>query len=88
MLEDKLLLLLHKYHGFMVVTHVIYVVLADEVLTPDSSRFWPAADYTPGKNQDSYDKQVYFNTVKWDTVGVLKSSPIEEVLSFIIIPGK
>jgi phosphoribosylaminoimidazole-succinocarboxamide synthase len=33
-------------------------VLADEVLTPDSSRFWPAADYAPGKNQDSYDKQV------------------------------
>lgn len=35
-------------------------MLADEVLTPDSSRFWPAADYAAGKNQDSYDKQVCF----------------------------
>lgn len=33
------------------------VVLADEVLTPDSSRFWPADDYEPGRPQVSYDKQ-------------------------------
>jgi len=33
------------------------VVLADEVLTPDSSRFWPAATWAPGRAQDSYDKQ-------------------------------
>jgi phosphoribosylaminoimidazole-succinocarboxamide synthase len=33
-------------------------VLADEVLTPDSSRFWDAAAWTPGQSQDSYDKQV------------------------------
>ena len=33
------------------------VVLADEVLTPDSSRFWPAAGYQPGQSQPSYDKQ-------------------------------
>jgi phosphoribosylaminoimidazole-succinocarboxamide synthase len=33
-------------------------VLADEVLTPDSSRFWDAAAWTPGRTQDSYDKQV------------------------------
>lgn len=33
------------------------LVLADEVLTPDSSRFWPAATYEPGKSQPSYDKQ-------------------------------
>jgi phosphoribosylaminoimidazole-succinocarboxamide synthase len=33
------------------------VVLADEVLTPDSSRFWDAADYEPGRSQASYDKQ-------------------------------
>src|SRR5665647_3086865 len=31
--------------------------LADEVLTPDSSRFWPAAAWQPGRAQDSYDKQ-------------------------------
>ena len=33
------------------------VVLADEVLTPDSSRFWPADDYEPGRSQSSFDKQ-------------------------------
>jgi phosphoribosylaminoimidazole-succinocarboxamide synthase len=33
------------------------IVLADEVLTPDSSRFWPAASWSPGRAQDSYDKQ-------------------------------
>jgi phosphoribosylaminoimidazole-succinocarboxamide synthase len=33
------------------------VVLADEVLTPDSSRFWPAATWSPGRAQESYDKQ-------------------------------
>jgi phosphoribosylaminoimidazole-succinocarboxamide synthase len=33
------------------------IMLADEVLTPDSSRFWPAATWAPGRAQDSYDKQ-------------------------------
>ncbi len=33
------------------------LTLIDEVLTPDSSRFWPAADYAPGRAQQSYDKQ-------------------------------
>jgi phosphoribosylaminoimidazole-succinocarboxamide synthase len=33
------------------------VVLADEVLTPDSSRFWPADEYEPGRSQSSFDKQ-------------------------------
>ncbi|HET7429937.1 MAG TPA: phosphoribosylaminoimidazolesuccinocarboxamide synthase [Nocardioides sp.] len=37
------------------------VVLADEVLTPDSSRFWPADDWQPGRAQPSYDKQVVRN---------------------------
>ena len=32
-------------------------MLADEVLTPDSSRFWPAAQWHPGRTQPSYDKQ-------------------------------
>jgi phosphoribosylaminoimidazole-succinocarboxamide synthase len=34
------------------------IVLADEVLTPDSSRFWPAAEWEPGHSQPSYDKQI------------------------------
>jgi len=33
------------------------IILCDEVLTPDSSRFWPLADYAPGKNPPSFDKQ-------------------------------
>src|SRR5690606_26929029 len=33
------------------------LVLADEILTPDSSRFWPADQYAPGRGQPSYDKQ-------------------------------
>lgn len=36
-------------------------VLGDEVLTPDSSRFWPADDYAPGRTQPSYDKQIVRN---------------------------
>ena len=36
-------------------------VLGDEVLTPDSSRFWPAADWHPGRAQPSYDKQIVRN---------------------------
>jgi phosphoribosylaminoimidazole-succinocarboxamide synthase len=34
------------------------MVLADEVLTPDSSRFWPAAEWQPGRSQPAYDKQI------------------------------
>lgn len=44
-------------------------ILIDECLTPDSSRFWSTKTYTPGKGQDSYDKQIvrdYLNTLKWD----------------------
>ena len=43
--------------------------LIDEVLTPDSSRFWPAESYAPGKDQPSYDKQFvreYLETLDWD----------------------
>jgi phosphoribosylaminoimidazole-succinocarboxamide synthase len=45
------------------------VVLADEALTPDSSRFWPVDEYTPGGPQPSFDKQYardYCETVGWD----------------------
>ena len=45
------------------------ITLADEVLTPDSSRFWPADSYQPGKAQDSYDKQYlrdYLEEIKWN----------------------
>ena len=45
------------------------LILMDEVLTPDSSRFWPADAWTPGKNPPSFDKQIlrdYLNTLDWD----------------------
>src|SRR5262245_20846728 len=45
------------------------LVLVDEVLTPDSSRFWPADSYEPGRSQPSFDKQFvrdYLETLAWD----------------------
>jgi phosphoribosylaminoimidazole-succinocarboxamide synthase len=45
------------------------LVLADEAFTPDSSRFWPAAEYQPGRSQPSFDKQFvrdYCESVRWD----------------------
>jgi len=45
------------------------LILADEVLTPDSSRFWPADKYQPGRAQESYDKQFvrdYLETIQWN----------------------
>jgi phosphoribosylaminoimidazole-succinocarboxamide synthase len=45
------------------------ITLADEVLTPDSSRFWPADKYQPGKAQESFDKQFvrdYLESIKWN----------------------
>ncbi len=45
------------------------ITLADEVLTPDSSRFWPADKYQAGRAQDSFDKQYvrdYLEEIRWD----------------------
>ena len=45
------------------------LALIDEVLTPDSSRFWPAAEYRPGHEPPSWDKQILRNhleTLDWD----------------------
>ena len=45
------------------------IILVDEVLTPDSSRFWPSEGYSPGKSQPSFDKQFvrdYLETLEWD----------------------
>jgi len=50
------------------------IMLIDEVLTPDSSRFWPADGYRPGKTPDSFDKQFvrdYLLNLPWD----MKSAP-------------
>ncbi|MEV7090633.1 phosphoribosylaminoimidazolesuccinocarboxamide synthase [Streptomyces sp. NPDC093085] len=59
------------------------LVLADEVLTPDSSRFWPAATWEPGHAQPSYDKQYVRDWLTspasgWDRHGELPPPPLPE----------
>jgi phosphoribosylaminoimidazole-succinocarboxamide synthase len=58
------------------------VVLGDEVLTPDSSRFWPADEYQPGRSQPSFDKQYvrdYLEEIGWD-----KNPPVPELPEAIV----
>ena len=57
------------------------VTLIDECLTPDSSRFWPAASYEEGKIQPSYDKQFVRNWLKasWDMTGEIPHLPAEVI---------
>jgi phosphoribosylaminoimidazole-succinocarboxamide synthase len=58
------------------------LVLGDEALTPDSSRFWPADTYTPGRSQDSFDKQFvrdYCETLNWN-----KTAPGPEVPAEVV----
>ena len=59
------------------------LILIDEVLTPDSSRFWPKDDYRPGGSQKSYDKQYlrdYLLTLDWDKTAPGPNLP-EEVIT-------
>ena len=58
------------------------LMLIDEVLTPDSSRFWPADQYQPGKAQPSFDKQFvrdYLETLDWDKTPPAPALPPEVV---------
>jgi phosphoribosylaminoimidazole-succinocarboxamide synthase len=58
------------------------VVLIDEVLTPDSSRFWPRAEYEPGHGQPSFDKQFvrdYLEEIRWNKQPPVPSLPDEVV---------
>jgi len=58
------------------------IILIDEVLTPDSSRFWPKAQFAPGSPQASYDKQFvrdYLESIKWD-----KNPPAPELPQDVI----
>ena len=57
------------------------VTMIDECLTPDSSRFWPAASYEEGKIQPSYDKQFVRNWLKanWDMTGETPHLPAEVI---------
>ena len=61
--------------------HQVRLVLADEVLTPDSSRFWRASEWEPGRAQTSYDKQVLRDWLTgpesgWDRHGDTPPSPL------------
>ena len=54
------------------------IILIDEVLTPDSSRFWPASQYEPGHGQPSFDKQYvrdYLERIKWNKQPPVPSLP-------------
>jgi len=56
------------------------ITLADEVLTPDSSRFWPADDYQPGHAQKSFDKQYvrdYLEEIRWSKQPPAPALPAE-----------
>jgi len=56
------------------------ITLADEVLTPDSSRFWPADKYEPGRTQESYDKQYvrdYLEEIHWNKQPPAPALPAE-----------
>lgn len=58
------------------------LVVADEVFTPDSSRFWEAKDYEPGKPQKSFDKQFvreYLESIQWD-----KKPPAPELPEYVV----
>lgn len=58
------------------------IILADEVLTPDSSRYWPAASYSPGGPQPSFDKQYvrdYLESIRWDKQAPAPSLPDEVI---------
>jgi phosphoribosylaminoimidazole-succinocarboxamide synthase len=58
------------------------ILLADEVLTPDSSRYWPASSYNPGGPQPSFDKQYvrdYLESIRWNKQAPAPSLPDEVV---------
>ncbi len=59
------------------------IVIVDEILTPDSSRFWPADLYEPGKSQQSFDKQFvrdYLNSTDWDKNSTPPNLPNEVII--------
>jgi phosphoribosylaminoimidazole-succinocarboxamide synthase len=56
------------------------IILIDEVLTPDSSRFWPRDLYVPGGPQPSFDKQFvrdYLESIRWNKQPPVPSLPAE-----------
>jgi phosphoribosylaminoimidazole-succinocarboxamide synthase len=69
--------------GFLGGTGPDNLILIDEALTPDSSRFWPWSQYMPGKGQPSFDKQFvrdYLEQINWNKQPPVPSLPDEVVL--------
>ncbi|MFH1622378.1 MAG: phosphoribosylaminoimidazolesuccinocarboxamide synthase [Candidatus Omnitrophota bacterium] len=75
------------------------IILIDEVLTPDSSRFWPKDEYSPGKSQSSFDKQFvrdYLETLDWDKTPpgpqlpdeIVKKTTQKYIQAYKMITGK
>jgi phosphoribosylaminoimidazole-succinocarboxamide synthase len=75
------------------------IILIDEVLTPDSSRFWPKDEYSPGKGQASFDKQFvrdYLETLDWDKTPpgpelpdeIVKNTSRKYIQAFNMITGR
>ena len=57
-------------------------ILIDEILSPDSSRFWPVSEYKPGRSQPSFDKEFvreYLNSLDWDKTPPAPELPVEIV---------
>jgi phosphoribosylaminoimidazole-succinocarboxamide synthase len=64
-------------------SHGDQVILIDEILSPDSSRFWPQDRYRPGRSQESFDKQFvrdYLETLDWDKTPPAPPLPEEIIL--------
>jgi phosphoribosylaminoimidazole-succinocarboxamide synthase len=75
------------------------IILADEVLTPDSSRYWPAETYNPGGPQPSFDKQYvrdYLESIRWNKQAPAPALPAEVIArtrekyleAFLLITGR
>ncbi len=63
--------------------HAEGIILADEVLTPDSSRFWPMDQYQPGRQQPSFDKQYvrdYLESIHWNKQAPAPALPDDVVM--------
>jgi phosphoribosylaminoimidazole-succinocarboxamide synthase len=79
-LEDKDIILADTKFEFGMIDNEL--TLIDEVLTPDSSRFWPRSQYKPGGPQPSYDKQYvreFLETLDWDKTPPAPPLPEEVV---------
>ncbi len=73
----------HRRHEIRIRPGGDELVLIDEVLTPDSSRFWPQDQYTPGQGQPSFDKQFvrdYLEQIGWNKQPPVPSLPDDVVM--------